>query len=308
MLRLADVSSSLETLRDWVRFGASEFTKAGLCFGHGTDNALDEALALVLFGLHLDHKLPESYWSARLVDEEKKDIYDLFQRRIEQRIPAAYLTQEGWFAGLPFYVDERVLVPRSPIAELIEDGFEPWIEAHQVDQILDLCTGSGCIGIACAYAFPDATIDLVDCEESALAVAADNVRRHHLDTDQVRTVKSDLFSNLNGASYDIIVSNPPYVAVQELHELAKEFHHEPSVGLAGGEDGLDCVIEILRQARAHLNEHGILVVEVGNSAAALVERFPQLPFLWLEFRRGGEGVFLLRADQLQQYQQILHDE
>lgn len=290
----------LETLQDFIRWGASRFNAAGLWFGHGTDNAVDDALALVLHAVHLPHQLPRELFQTRLLTEEKEAIVALFQRRIDERMPVAYLTGEAWFAGLPFFVDKRVLVPRSPIAELIEKSFEPWIDSTRVSRILDLCTGSGCIAVACARVFPDAKVDAVDVSAAALEVARRNVARHHMD-DAVELIESNLFGQLMGRSYDVIVSNPPYVGVEELASLPPEFRHEPELGLAAGPDGLDVVERILREAVRHLRPEGILIVEVGNSADALIARFPSVPFTWVEFERGGEGVFVLKRREIEQF-------
>jgi ribosomal protein L3 glutamine methyltransferase len=297
----------LHTLRDWIRWGASRFNEAGLYFGHGTDNALDEAAELVLFALHLSHDLPAHYLDSRVDADEARMVHHLLRRRIEERLPAAYLTHRAWFAGLEFYVDEHVLVPRSPLAELIEARFSPWADGDSMGRVLDLCTGSGCIGIAAAMYLPHVEVDLVDISEPALTVARRNLADFDLQG-RVRALRSDLFEALDGERYDVIVSNPPYVDAEDMNALPAEYHREPALGLAGGDDGLDLVRRILHRAPDHLTPAGVIIVEVGNSAETLVETFPQVPFTWLEFERGGEGVFLLTAEQVCQFQSIFNPE
>ncbi|HPY40535.1 MAG TPA: 50S ribosomal protein L3 N(5)-glutamine methyltransferase [Thiolinea sp.] len=294
--------TELSSILDFIRWGASHFRAAELSFSHGMSSALDEAAYLVLHTLHLPVDTPELYFASRLTQQEKSKVMDMLERRIIERKPAAYLTHEAWFAGLPFYVDERVLVPRSPLAELVEKQFYPWIDANQVERVLDLCTGSGCIGIACAYAFPQAEIDLSDISADALAVATMNIERHKVQT-HVKAVQSDLFTKLS-KRYDLIVSNPPYVDADEIAEMSTEFRHEPLLGLAAGHDGLAIAHRILATAREYLTDHGILIVEVGNSQFALAEAYPQVDFQWLEFERGGDGIFLLTAAQLDGYAEI----
>jgi len=296
----ADVLTTLTTIRDYVRWSASQFAQAQISFGHGTTSALDEAVALVLHTVHQPYNLSETYFESVLTLSERQAVVDIVERRINERLPAAYLTHEAIFAGLSFYVDERVLVPRSPIAELIAQRFSPWVDEDQVERVLDLCTGSACIAIACAYAFPDALVDAVDLSPDALAVAGINVDKHQL-TDSVALYKSDLFKQLPEEQYDIIVSNPPYVSHGEWSALAPEFRAEPDMGFLGGESGLDLVLRILVDAGDYLTEQGILVVEVGSSAQTLQDAFPDVPFYWLDFERGGDGVFLLTADQVNQY-------
>jgi ribosomal protein L3 glutamine methyltransferase len=301
-----DPIQHLHTVRDFIRWGASRMNEAGIHFGHGTADAIDEAAALVLHGLHLPPDLHGEYFAAKLVPTEKHAVLALLEQRVRERKPAAYITHQAWFMGLPFYVDERVLVPRSPMAELIEHHFAPWllnINVDAIESILDLCTGSGCIGIACAYAFPNARVDLADISADALEVARRNIREHGLEN-RTEAIQSDLFSALGRRRYDLIVSNPPYVSLEELDTLPVEYHYEPGLGLAAGEQGLDVVVEILRQAPDYLNPHGILVVEVGNTQHTLSETFPTAPFVWLELERGGEGVFLITAEQLRECREL----
>ena len=298
-----DIITTLTRIRDYIRWGASRFAEHQIFLGHGTVTPLDEAAALVLHTLHQPYDLAEAYLDSVLTMQERQEVVELIERRINERKPSAYLTHDAIFAGLSFYVDERVLVPRSPIAELIEERFEPWVDETQVFNILDLCTGSACIAIACAYAFPDAQVDAVELSDDALEVAQINIEKHEL-AEQVALYQSDLFNDLPAKPYDIIVSNPPYVAISEWEELPAEFHAEPEMGFTGGDTGLDLVIRILVDAQRYLAEHGVLIVEVGSSAETLQDMFPNVPFHWLEFERGGDGVFLLTADQVKEYHSL----
>ncbi len=302
----ADVSNDLTTIKDYIRWGASRFAEADVFLGHGTATPLDEAAAIILHTLHQPYDIHADYLDAKLTQDERLEIISLIERRITERKPSAYLTHEALFAGLSFYVDERVLVPRSPIAELITDRFNPWVDESQVFNILDLCTGSACIAIACAYAFPEARVDAVDLSTDALKVAAINQEKHQLQ-EQLTLCQSDLFSKLPKTPYDIIVSNPPYVCLEEWQQLPAEFHAEPAMGFKGGETGLDLVLKILAQAPDYLAEHGILVVEVGSSAQTLQNMFPDVPFYWLDFERGGDGIFLLTAEQLNHHRPLFKD-
>lgn len=297
--------SELQTIRDFLRYATTRFNQAGLYFGHGTDNAWDEAAALVLHSLHLPHDISQLVMDARLIEKERANLLHLIQERVEKRLPLAYLTHEAWFSGLSFYVDERVLIPRSPIAELIEKHFQPWVRPEKIHQILDLCTGSGCIAIALAKAFPDAEVDASDISDEALAVAKINVLRHSMD-DQVHLIHADLFTGLPHKKYDLIVSNPPYVSQQEMIDLPDEYRHEPVLGLAAGSQGLDMAKRILDEATLHLSANGVLIVEVGNSEHALADAYPETPFTWLEFENGGGGVFLLTAEQLREHHARQH--
>ena len=282
---------------DLIASATRRLKRARVYFGHGTDNAHDEAAALLLHVM----KLPAdaSVKVTRRVSAAQRERFEaLLKRRIEDRVPLPYLTNESWFAGYPFYVDERVLIPRSAIAELIERQFTPWIDPSRVKNVLDMGTGSGCIALACAKAFPKARVDAVDIDAPALEVAAINRRRLRL-TRRVELIESDHFSALSGRSFDIIVSNPPYVGEREMRGLPREYGHEPRLALASGRDGLDSVATILRDARRFLRPQGLLVVEVGNTERILAKAFPKLPFTWLDFERGGGGVFLLTREQLE---------
>lgn len=290
----------LINIRDFLRYAVTQFNAAGLFFGHGTDNAWDEAVALVLHSLHLPLDINPDILAAHLTQAEREKILNLIDERTQKRIPLAYLTHEAWFSQLPFYVDERVLIPRSPIAELIEKQFSPWIDPDAVHSILDLCTGSGCIAITAALHFPDAHVVASDISADALAVAKINVLRHDV-ADQVELHESDLFNAIPKQTFDVIVTNPPYVDAEEMAELPTEYHHEPRLGLAAGVDGLDIAERILKEAGQWLSPHGILIVEVGNSEFALADAYPNIPFTWVEFERGGGGVFILTAEQVKQF-------
>ncbi|MGQ3892444.1 50S ribosomal protein L3 N(5)-glutamine methyltransferase [Legionella sp. CNM-4043-24] len=287
-----------ETILDFLRYGISEASRHDLYYGHGTDNVLDDMTALVLGSLHLPYDSDYRLLSARLSAEEKVMLAQLLERRIHDRVPVPYLTGTALFCGLDFYVDERVLIPRSPVAELINQQFSPWIDPDRVERVLDLCTGSGCIAIACSYAFPDAQIDAVDLSPDALDVADINRARHGLDDDDIRLIESDCFDKVPDVRYQIIVSNPPYVGDEEMDSLPDEYRHEPDMALRTGHNGLAIVEKILAVAHNYLSDDGILVVEVGNSEEALVEAYPDLPFTWLDFEQGGHGVFLLTCAQL----------
>ena len=292
----ADPAAELHSIIDLIRYGASCFNAAGLTFGHSHDNALDEATHLVLHSLHLPPDLSPAYGQARLLREEKEQILALFQRRIDERVPAAYLTGEAWFANLSFKTDKRALVPRSPIAELILNGFEPWLAGREVRRALDLCTGSGCIAIAMGHYNPDWQVDGVDISDDALALAAENKAALH--ADNVTLLKSDLFSGLTGKHYDLIVTNPPYVTNAETDALPQEYSYEPELGLRAGDDGLDLVLKILRDAPIHLSEDGLLICEVGESEQHLVKLLPDVEFYWIEFKVGQMGIFAVECREL----------
>jgi ribosomal protein L3 glutamine methyltransferase len=296
-MQMTEQNSRELSVEQAIRELAERFDAAGLSYGHGTDNALDEAAWLVFATLELSHDDAPEVYAHAVRGEQFDELSRLAKRRIDERVPLAYLLNQGWFAGLEFYVDERVLVPRSPLAELIASQFSPWISPSEVHHVVDIGTGSGCIAIAIAKAFPDAIVDAVDISEDALAVTAINIERHEV-ADRVQPVRSDLFDELGSRRYDLIVSNPPYVDEQDMQEMPHEFRHEPELGLASGSDGLDAVSRILKDASRFLTDNGILVCEVGNSQAALEDAFPNVGFIWLEFEQGGAGVFLLTRQGL----------
>ncbi len=294
---LLSAPPELATLRDFVRWGASAFARGGLVFAQGTDNALDEAFHLTLWALKLPPDLPAIYLEAALTQPERAEVWQLLNHRLSSRKPAAYLMGEIQFCGLPFTIDERVLIPRSPIGELIGKQFQPWL-ASEPARILDLCAGSGCIGIACAHVFPDAEVDLGELDEGALQVARSNILRHHCDA-QVHAYASDLFAGLpRDARYQLIVSNPPYVPTAEVDALGPEFRHEPRLALEAGADGMEIVARILAEAPQYLSDDGLLVCEIGGSQEEFLSRFPDLPVAWPEFERGGDGVFVISRSEL----------
>ncbi|EFH72553.1 conserved hypothetical protein [Vibrio cholerae RC385] len=288
--------SELYTLQDMIRWTVSRFNAANLFYGQGTDNAWDEAVQLILPTLYLPIDVPPHVLSSRLTSSERLRVVERVIKRINDRTPVAYLTNKAWFCGLEFFVDQRVLVPRSPIGELIQNRFEPWL-IEEPTRIMDLCTGSGCIAIACANAFPEAEVDAIDISVDALQVAEQNIQDHGLEQ-QVFPIRSDLFRDLPQEQYDLIVTNPPYVDQEDMDSLPSEFRHEPELGLAAGSDGLKLARRILANASLYLKENGVLVCEVGNSMVHMMEQYPHIPFTWLEFENGGHGVFLLTREQL----------
>ena len=303
---LADAVAELVTIRDFIRFTVSCLRSADVHVGHGSEDHFAEASALVMQTLSLQWSADAEILDAKLLRSEKQAIVDLLDKRINERTPLGYLLNLSYFCGHPFYVDERVLIPRSPIAELIEDRFAQWLE-NEPQRILDLCTGSGCIAIAMAYVFPDAIIDAADISLDALSVAAVNVEHHQVAAENVNLIESDLFSKLPNLRYDLIVSNPPYVDAEDMADLPEEYQREPELALAAGVDGLDIVRKMLAEAADFLTEDGLLVVEVGNSEWALAQSFPEVEFDWVEFKRGGSGVFVLTAQQCRFYQQMFRE-
>jgi ribosomal protein L3 glutamine methyltransferase len=302
-MNLDEPIHDLHTLLDFTRWAVSRFVEADLFYGHGTDNPWDEAVALVFFALNLPANLTqvtgEGLFSSRLTRSEKITIVELVSKRVESKLPLPYITQEAWFADLPFYVDERVLIPRSPFAELIHGEFQPYL-SHSPSRMLDMCTGGGCIAIALAMQYPDAFVDAVDISTDALAVADYNIQQYQL-SERVYPIESDLFSALEGQQYDLIVSNPPYVDEQDMADLPEEFHHEPELALAAGEDGLTLVECILKSAANQLSPNGWCFVEVGNSSVHMAQRFPMLNVQWVELKQGGQGIFAVDAATLKQY-------
>jgi len=299
MSQLQEVIAELRTINDMIRWAVSRFNEAEIYFGHGTTNAWDEAISLILPALHLNYEMPEAAFQARLTTSERLHLVSLITMRIEKRIPSAYLTHTMRFTHLDFYVNEHVLIPRSPMAELIEKHFSPWLDGHSDElRILDLCTGSACIAIACAHYLPDSIVDAVDISPEALVVAKKNVMKFQLE-DRVNLFEGNLFDPLTpGVKYDLIISNPPYVDAADMAALPAEYRHEPALALEAGQDGLDVVKCILQKAKKYLKPQGVLIVEVGNSEVALLEAYPHLPFTWLEFERVDGGVFLLTYQDL----------
>lgn len=292
------VTEELQSLRDMLRWGTSQLNAADLFYGHGNADAFNDALQLILHSLHLPAtEFPDLFADARLTHDEKTTIVRLIKQRINDRIPVPYLTNEAWFAGLPFFVDERVLIPRSPFAELIDDQFIPWVtDPDSISSILDMCTGSACIAIACANAFPDAQVDAIDISQDAIDVANININKHQL-KNQVQAMRSDLWTELKDQKYDIIISNPPYVGADEMATLPQEYRHEPESALEADDNGLALVEQIILKAPEFLTSQGLLFVEVGNSDLAVMDKWPHMPFMWLEFEHGGHGVFMLTREQ-----------
>lgn len=299
---LQEAVTELQTVNDLIRWSVSRFNESDIYLGHGTDNPWDEAAQLITYALSLPPTMNEHLLQARTTLSERKNALGYIEQRILTKKPAAYLTQVSYFCGLPFYVNEDVLVPRSPIGELITNKFEGLI-TEEPQRIMDLCTGSGCIAIATSFAFPDATIDALDISPEALAVADENIHRLQVE-ERVFPIMSDVFSSVEGLKYDLIVSNPPYVDLEDLGDMPAEFHHEPEIGLGSGNDGLDITRIILKQAAAHLEDNGLLIVEVGNSMIHLQAEFPEVPFNWLDFENGGIGVFAITKQQLIDYKDL----
>jgi ribosomal protein L3 glutamine methyltransferase len=298
MMHYPRVTEELFTIRDWLRFTVSRFEESNIFFGHGTDNAYDEAVWLILSALHLPMDTLDNFIDARITESERKHLAHLIERRISEHVPTAYLLREAWLRGFKFYVDERVIVPRSFIAELLEHGLSPWVDfPEMIESAADICTGSGCLGVLLAHAFPNAEIDVIDISPDAIAVANINIANYALQ-DRVTAIESDMFSALAGKRYDLIISNPPYVDATSMAQLPHEYRNEPQIALGSGEAGLDHTHTLLKQAANYLNDNGLLIVEIGHNRDALLQAYPNLPFTWLEVESGNQFVFLLYKEQL----------
>nr|WP_320165499.1 50S ribosomal protein L3 N(5)-glutamine methyltransferase [uncultured Methylophaga sp.] len=306
MIDYLAVQSELNTFRDFLRWSTSRFNEAGLFFGHGNEDAFNEASQLLLSSLHLPvDTLPDVFLDARLTQDEKRTLLIAIEKRIEKRIPLPYLTNEAWFAGLPFFVDERVLIPRSPFAELIETQFQPWVaEPDSITRIIDMCTGSGCIAIALAMAFEQAEVTASDISSDALDVARVNRQKYGLE-DQLTLLESDIWQKIStDEKYDLIISNPPYVGAEEMASLPEEYRHEPNSALEADDNGLALVTKILSGAADHLTENGLIFIEVGNTDLAVDDKWPEIAFTWLELENGGHGIFMLDKDQCELFKQL----
>ena len=292
------ILNELSSIRDWLRYAVSQFEDSDVFFGHGTSNAYDEAIWLIFGFLHLPHDTIDNFLDAYLTGKEKKDLLFLIEKRIKDKIPTAYLLNEAWLRDYKFYVDERVIVPRSLIAESLSENLYPWIDdPEKIFSALDLCTGSGCLGIMMAHSFQNAMIDLVDLSEKALQVAEININHYGLN-DRTELIQSDLFNALKGKKYDLIISNPPYVNQTSVDSFPMEFLKEPSMALGSGEDGLDHTVRIIKEAKSYLNDDGILIVEIGHNKEVLLDKFPKLQFQWLDVSLGNDFVFMLQKSQL----------
>jgi ribosomal protein L3 glutamine methyltransferase len=288
----------LITIRDWLRFTGSQFEASNIFFGHGTNNSYDEAVWLVMSALHLPHESLDNFLDATITENERKHLAHLVEQRITKHIPTAYLLQEAWLQGFKFYVDKRVIVTRSFIAELLQESLSPWIEyPEMVESAVDICTGSGCLGVLLAHAFPNASVDIVDLSSDAIAVSNINIANYGLE-DQITAIQSDMFTALKGKTYDLIISNPPYVDAASMRQLPAEYRNEPQLALGSGNDGLDHTHTLLKEAAQYLNDGGFLVVEIGHNRDALLAAYPHLAFTWLEVSVGNEFVFLLSKEQL----------
>jgi ribosomal protein L3 glutamine methyltransferase len=293
-----EAAHQLHTIRDWLRYAVSRFEEAGVFFGHGTQNSYDEAVWLVMATLHLPHDTLENFFDAVITEAERRQLAQLIERRATERVPTAYLVREAWLGDFRFYVDERVIVPRSFIAELLREQLAPWVEnPEEITAVADICTGSGCLAILAAHAFPNAEVDAVDISDNALAVARRNIADYGLEN-QVHPIKSDMLTALAGQQYDVILSNPPYVDATSMDTLPQEYRHEPGLALASGDDGLEHTHTLINEAASHLHPGGLLIVEIGHNRDVLEAAYPHLPFTWLEVSGGDEYVFLLTREQL----------